>query len=193
MSPMTSQLMTPTMSDAERLIKSDQEQAVAAWINHLNHSFCLDHLLSAIAQQNLNLDEALASIQGALNRSGATLLISIGARRGACTGFIAEVAEVGIGNAREQVVGNASPYEWVNNNSPVDLVRDGVPIQQKFYGGISSAGHYRQTLGEVPKLIAEGGKGQIPHDQFRSHPAPPRYASRERREAPLVAAVTDLH
>lgn len=175
--------MTPTMSDAERLIKSDQEQAVAAWINHLNQ-LRLDHLLSAIAQQNLNLDEALASIQGALEQIGRDVVdLNRGAQRG-MHGFIAEVAEVGIGNAREQVVGNASPYEWVNNNSPVDLVRDGVPIQQKFYGGISSAGlqAIAKHLEKYPDYIVKGGKYQIPSDQFeviqRLHDMPPETAGK---------------
>ena len=34
-------------------------------------------------------------------------------------GFIAEVAECGIGNAREQIEGKALIYEWINDNGGV--------------------------------------------------------------------------
>ena len=119
------------MSNAEELAKSNQEQAVAAWINYLNQ-VRLDRLVASLAQQDVNLGDALASVQGALTQIGREVIdVNRGGQKG-MHGFIAEVAEVGIGNAREQILGKAAPYQWVNNNSPVDLLRDGVAIQQKF-------------------------------------------------------------
>ena len=46
-------------------------------------------------------------------------------------GFIAEVAECGIGNAREQILGEAPKYVWINDNGPSDFVRDGIEITAK--------------------------------------------------------------
>lgn len=46
-------------------------------------------------------------------------------------GFIAEVAECGI-ESREQILGKAPKYIWINDNGPFDFVRDGIEIQQKF-------------------------------------------------------------
>ena len=55
------------MNDEARLTKSTQEQAVAAWVNHLNQ-LRLDNLLSALRQQDVNLQDALASIEESFSR-----------------------------------------------------------------------------------------------------------------------------
>lgn len=47
-------------------------------------------------------------------------------------GFIAEVAECGVTNARRVVEGKAPNCIWINDNGPTDIVCDGVNIQQKF-------------------------------------------------------------
>lgn len=155
------------MSDAEKLVKRNQEQAVAAWINHLNQ-VRLDRLVSALAEQDISLDKALSSIQGALERISRDVVdINRGGQKG-MHGFIAEVAEEGIGNARAQIAGHAAPYQWVNDNGPVDLLRDGVAIQQKFVaaGGRFGLGAITEHLSKYPDYIRAGGKYQIPSDYF---------------------------
>jgi hypothetical protein len=83
-------------------------------------------------------------------------------------GFIAEVAECGIGNAREEIVGHAPVYEWINDNGPTDLVRNGIQIQQKF----SNAGNHlslqaiKLHLKTYPWYIKNGGRYQIPQDHY---------------------------
>ena len=47
-------------------------------------------------------------------------------------GFIAEIAECGIGNARQQIEGKLPIYKWINDNSLDDLIRDRQGIPQKF-------------------------------------------------------------
>lgn len=156
------------MSDAAKLVKSNQEQAVAAWMNYLNQ-LRLDNLLSTFRQQDVNLQDALTSIDRAFD----TIRIEIvenGRGRGGphgTKGFIAEIAEVGVGNARNQILGEGAVYEWVNDNGPVDLVRGGVEIQQKFYAGdrlgLSAVAAHLRTY---PDFVKNGGRYQLPRDQY---------------------------
>ncbi|MFV9429965.1 hypothetical protein ACNJ7K_15700 [Rhodococcus aetherivorans] len=83
-------------------------------------------------------------------------------------GFIAEVAEVGVGNARSHIRGGDAVYQWINDNGPVDLMRNGVEIQQKFVaaGGRFGLGAITEHLGKYPDFVASGGKYQIPRDHF---------------------------
>ncbi len=68
-------------------------------------------------------------------------------------GFIAEIAEVGIGNARRQILGHEADYRRVNDNGPVDLIRGSVEIQQKFVaaGGRFSLGAIAVHLEKYPE------------------------------------------
>ena len=163
---MTSDAATLT-SDAATLGKSNQEQAVAAWVNYLNQ-LRLENLLSALNRQDVNLLDALASLHDAMRRID---LEVVAANRGGVKGmhgFIAEVAEVGLGNARSQILGNGPVYQWVNDNGPVDLMRGGVEIQQKFVaaGGRFGLGAIAEHLEKYPDFVENGGKYQIPRDHF---------------------------
>ena len=123
----------------ESLIKSNQEQAIASWINYLNQ-IRLDELLKSLNEQNVNLDKALET----LNKTLRTIdkdIINNGQGRGGqkgMHGFIAEVAECGIGNARKEIIGKAPNYVWVDDNGPTDLTKGIDKIQQKF---VNSGGH----------------------------------------------------
>lgn len=155
------------MSDAVRLGKSNQEQAVAAWVNYLNQ-LRLDNLLSALHRQERNLEDALASVGEAIRKID---LEVVAANRGGLKGmhgFIAEVAEVGVGNARSHIHGGDAVYQWINDNGPVDLMRNGVEIQQKFVaaGGRFGLGAITEHLRKYPDFVASGGKYQIPRDHF---------------------------
>ena len=83
-------------------------------------------------------------------------------------GFIAEVAECGIGNAREQIEGKAPIYEWINDNGSEDLRRGATLIQQKFVngGGHLSLQAIRMHLNAYPDFIDNGGVYQIPEDHY---------------------------
>lgn len=155
------------MSDTAKLTKSNQEQAVAAWVNYLNQ-LRLDTLLGALRRQDQNLHDALASMAEATRTID---LEVVAADRGGVRGmhgFIAEVAEMGVGNARSQVTGGGSVYQWVNDNGPVDLMRSGVAIQQKFVaaGGRFGLGAIEEHLQKYPDFVANGGKYQVPSDHF---------------------------
>ena len=157
----------PLMSDTAKLAKSNQEQAVASWVNYLNQ-LRLDTLLGALRRQDQNLRDALASVAEATRTID---LEVVAADRGGVKGmhgFIAEVAEVGVGNARSQVLGGGRVYQWVDDNGPVDLMRSGVAIQQKFVaaGGRFGLGAIEEHLRKYPDFVANGGKYQIPSDHF---------------------------
>ncbi|CBH47717.1 hypothetical protein GS894_06885 [Rhodococcus hoagii] len=157
------------MSDAVQLRKSNQEQAVAAWVNYLNQ-LRLDNLLSAFRRQDMNLNDALASVDEAIRKID---LEVVAANRGGVKGmhgFIAEVAEVGIGNARSQIHGGDAVYQWVNDNGPVDLMRNGVDIQQKFVaaGGRFGLGAIAEHLQKYPDFLENGSKYQVPRDHYET-------------------------
>lgn len=157
------------MSDAAQLAKSSQEQAVAAWVNYLKQ-VRLNGLLSALNRHDLNLADALTSVDDAIRQID---LEVVAANRGGVKGmhgFIAEVAEKGVGNARSQIHSGGIVYEWVNDNGPVDLMRDGVQIQQKFVqaGGRFGLGAIAEHLDKYPDFVANGGKYQVPRDHFEA-------------------------
>lgn len=155
------------MSDEARLAKSNQEQAVAAWVNYLNQ-LRLDGLLSAFSKQDVNLQDALASVDEAIRKIDFEVIATNRGGVKGIHGFIAEVAEVGVGNARSQILGAGTVYQWVNDNGPVDLMRSGVEIQQKFYAayGGFGLGAIAEHLQKYPDFVKNGGKYQIPGDHF---------------------------
>ena len=153
----------------ETLLKTNQEQAVASWVNYLNQ-IRLDGLLTSLASQDGNLQQAIASVDDAIKKI--TLEI-VATNRGAdkgMHGFIAEIAEVGVGNARERIFGNADVYQWVNNNSPVDMIRNGIDIQQKFYAddGYQTLRAITDHMQRYPDYVSNGGKYQIPFNHFKT-------------------------
>ncbi|WIB65733.1 hypothetical protein [Curtobacterium sp. MCBD17_040] len=155
------------MSDGEEYVKQGQEQAVATWVNHLNQ-LRLDTLLGKLAQQTDNLRDALASVDRALRTVDLEVVATNRGGVKGMHGFIAEVAEVGVGNARSEVLGNGPVYEWVNDNGPVDMIREGIAIQQKFVaaGGRFGLGAIVDHLEKYPDFVKNGGKYQVPRDHF---------------------------
>lgn len=154
--------------DAKKIAKSGQEQAVAAWIGYLNQ-LRIDGLLEALRNQQTNLEAALESVDRAMRTIDIEVIVRNRGGQKGMHGFIAEVAEVGVGNARRLVVGEDANLEWLNDNGPVDIVRDGmVDIQQKFVnsGGGFSLGAVAEHLRCYPNFIENGGKYQIPADHY---------------------------
>ena len=62
--------------DAERIVKSSQEQAVGAWINYLNQ-VRLDRLIEALSKQNINLATAMKTIENAFDTIKEDIIIRI--------------------------------------------------------------------------------------------------------------------
>lgn len=150
-----------------KVAKSDQEQAVASWVNYLNQ-VRLDRLMNALNAQDINLDKALGTINKTVDIIDKNIIERNRGGIKGMHGFIAEAAECGVGNAREEILGKAPIYKWINDNGPADLMRNGVEIQQKF---VASGNHLslqaiQQHLESYPWFIKNGGKYQIPADHY---------------------------
>lgn len=155
--------------NTQDIIKSGQEQAVASWINYLNQ-LRLDALTKALADEKINWQNAAETLDQALETIKKDIVNNGKGRGGKCGmhGFIAEVAECGIGNARKQVEGKIPDYRWINDNGPADLFRGAAAIQQKF---VNSGNHLsleaiKQSLKAYPDFVKNGGKYQIPSDHY---------------------------
>ena len=153
--------------DISDIIKSTQEQASAAWIDYLNQ-LRIDDLVSALSKQDDNLAAAVTELtQAKLTIVAEIIERNRGGIKGA-HGFIAEASVTSFGNAEKLIDGLKSCYEWVNDNGPTDMVRDGVNIQQKFVQGDNLWGltKVQEHLQKYPDFIKQGGKYQIPADFY---------------------------
>ena len=152
--------------DAKDILKGTQEQALASWINYLNQ-VRLDQLMQDLRLQDRNLLEALKQMDWAQINVDKTILSNRGADTG-IHGFLAEILETGINNARRSINGLSPNMEWINDNDAVDLVRDGIGIQQKFYqsDGLFSLNAAAKHLDHYPDFLKAGMKYQIPKDQY---------------------------
>ncbi|MGY1934198.1 hypothetical protein [Nocardia gipuzkoensis] len=149
----------PIVRDAAEFVTGAQEQAVASWVSYLNQ-LRIDNLLSALSQQDEHLRDALTSVDEAVKKIDLEVVAANRGGQHGMHGFIAEIAEVGIGNARNQILGHEAVYQWVNDNGPVDLMRGSVQIQQKFVaaGGRFSLGAIAEHLQRYPEYVRNGGK-----------------------------------
>ena len=150
--------------NVEKVVKSSQEQAVAAWIGLINQ-MRINDLIENLDRQNQNLDSAMESMNWALGKIGDLVVANRGGSKGV-HGFIAEVAECGLENAQSLVHGDKPVMEWVNDNGPADLLRNGVEIQVKFVnaGGKFSLDAVAAHLDKYPDFLDKGGVYQIPKD-----------------------------
>ena len=151
----------------KNIIKTNQEQAVGAWIDYLNQ-VRIDQFLKTLSEQDANLEDALLHIEWAVNNISENIIErNRGGDKGA-HGFIAEIAECGIGNARERISGQKPTHIWIDDNGPSDILRGTTEIQQKF---VQSGGHLSlkavlEHLEHYPNYIENGGKYQIPKDHY---------------------------
>lgn len=153
--------------DIGELVKSTQEQGVASWIHQLNQER-LDELLARLSSQDSNLEKALDELKILKGEAAELIARNRGGEKG-LHGFLAETAEAHIENARNLIRGLSKSCEWVNDNGPADLLRDGTPIQQKF---VESNGHFGlekikehfQSYRFHPDF--KGGKYQIPKNFY---------------------------
>ena len=155
--------------DLKAVAKSDQEQAVAAWVSYLNQ-VRIDRMLAEFAQQELDLERAVAEMAKAIQGIDVLILKNNGGDKG-LHGKIAEVAEVGVRNARELVQGRVGAYSLPRkDNGPVDVWRDEQGLQLKFYetGGDFSLSAVRKHLEKYEWFLEMGNKYVIPRDQYDS-------------------------
>ena len=123
-----------------------------------------------LGELNKNYRNAVESIDWALETIGEQVVdVNRGGQKG-MHGFIAEVAETGVANAREMLEGKDPSTIWVNDNGPNDLVRNGVAIQQKFVnsGGKFSLNAVAMHLKTYEDYVSDGGRYQIPKDHYAS-------------------------
>lgn len=155
----------------EQVIKSTQEQAVAAWVGYLNQLRIesLFKALESLEPMNKNVKNALDAISNARNEITHLIQSNNGGGTGV-HGFIAEIAEVGIGNAKESMRGKSGVYERIPGNKPSDIRRGATFIQMKFYesGGDFSLGAIKRHLDKYPDYIISGKKYMIPRDQYEA-------------------------
>lgn len=155
------------MVDVGKIAKTSQEQAIAAWVDYLNQVRITD-LIASLNQQDGNLQDALDSLRSTVETLQSNVIeIGRGGQRG-MHGFIAEVAEVGIGNARKAVQGQERIYDWVNNNGPDDIRIGDVLCQMKFVqgGGSFSLDAVAKHLESYPDYLEAGHKYIIPKDFY---------------------------
>ena len=151
---------------AEKIVKSSQEQAVAAWVGLINQ-MRINDLIENLNRQDQNLDSAMDSMNWALGKIEDLVVANRGGDKGV-HGFIAEVAECGLENAQSLVHGDKPVMEWVNDNGPTDLSRNGIKIQVKFVnaGGKFSLNAVAAHLKKYPDFLDKDGTYQIPKDHL---------------------------
>lgn len=179
----------------ETIVKSTQEQAVASWIDYLNQ-LRLDEFIAHLNSQDISLESALAELEKLKQFVGNPEHILGSAKTK--HGEIAENAQVYISNARKLVEGLKAEYtfEGVGRTAPEDYLRNGAPIQSKFYVGPSGNNTFnaiKSHLEKYPDFIKNGGKYEIPKDQYEkiiellNKPS----SQLSRSEATLVHAIRD--
>lgn len=156
----------------EKVIKSTQEQAVAAWIDQLNLQR-ISRVFEAFRNGDINLSQALAELQKLIFFSGdPTHILGTPATK---HGEIAENAQVYISNARRLIEGLTKEYSFdgVGRTAPEDYIKNGQLVQSKFLNGIKStlngngaADGIKQHLAKYPWFVKNGGSYDIPKDQY---------------------------
>ena len=153
--------------DIPKIVKTGQEQAVAAWIDYLNQ-VRFTELIDALNRQDGNLQDALDSLRSTMDTIKDNVIeVGRGGERG-MHGFIAEVAEVGIGNARKAIHGEERVYDWINDNGPHDIRIGDMLYQMKFVqgGGRFSLNAVAAHLEKYPDYLEQGNKYIIPKDFY---------------------------
>jgi len=179
--------------NSEQVVKSTQEQATAAWITYINQQR-ITELIQKLSAQDVSLEKALTELQKLKDFIGdpAHILGSPSTKHGE----IAENVQVYFSNARRFVEGLFAEYSFdgVGRTAPEDYLKNGQPIQSKFYNGPSGGKTFHAILKHLekyPDFLKAGGKYEIPKDQYEklvdllSKPS----SELSRSEATLVKAI----
>lgn len=152
--------------NGEKIVKSTQEQAVAAWIEFRN-VLRLQELAEKLANQDINFEAAIAELQKLkIFVSDPThILGSIKQKHGE----IAEHVQVAFMNAEQRIVGQAAShtFDGVGRLAPEDYLRFGKMVQSKFYMGVSGTlTAIADHLGTYPWFLDEGGSYDIAKNHY---------------------------
>lgn len=117
------------------VLKNNQEQATAAWIDHLKN-LRIEDMIQQLARQDKNFENALQQLN--------ELKIFIGDPEHILGSYltkhgeIAEHVQVRFCNADKLLVGKAAnhTFEGVGRTAMEDYLRNGKMIQSKFYNGV---------------------------------------------------------
>ena len=152
--------------DGEKIAKSTQEQAVAAWINFRN-VLRLQNLAERLSKEEINLEQAMTEMQ--------KLKVFVAHPEHIFGdypqkhGEIAEHFQVRFSNAERLVRGLEAnhTFEGVARTAAEDYLRDGKMVQSKFYKGLSGtltaiANHHDK----YPWFMQNGGCYDIPKSQY---------------------------
>lgn len=161
--------------NTEKIFKSTQEQAVAAWTGYLNQ-IRIERLFEAFSDisidENINLENAIQTINSTLTTIKTDIIEKgkgIGGKTG-IHGYIAEAAECGIENAREKIEGNLEDVcEWIMDNSKDDLKRGDTYLQLKFSasGNHLSLQAIQNHFDKYPGYLDGHRKYMIPSDHYK--------------------------
>ena len=155
--------------DAGTVVQANVEQNAAASWNLYLKQLRVSRMFEALSEQKESFENAVEEIESARFTIWNWLIDrNRGGERG-LHGFIAEAAQNGIDRASRAIEGIKYPdCDWLNDNGPADLARDGILIQQKFVesGKLLSLNAVIEHLNKYPTFIAEGGKYQIPADYY---------------------------
>ena len=150
-----------------KVLKSDQEQAVAAWIDFRN-ILRLQALAEKLANQDINFEAAMAELQKLkiFVSDPAHILGSIKQKHGE----IAEHVQVAFVNAERRIIGQAAShsFEGVGRLAPEDYLRFGKMVQSKFYMGVSGTlTAIADHLDAYPWFLDEGGSYDIARNHYK--------------------------
>lgn len=152
----------------ERIAKSTQEQAAAAWVHWLNEE-TQKRVEAMLAEQDDNLEKALAEMQELKTfvSNSCHILGTVQTKHGE----VAEHVQVNISNARNYINGLAAEYtfEGVGKTAPTDYLKNGAGVQSKFYNGARrTLGAVKKHLDKYPYFVQNGGSYDIPQDQYNA-------------------------
>lgn len=155
------------MAVTERGTSNAEGQALAAWADMLAQ-IRLNELAEALEKRDINYDRAVELLNECRRRVRDEVVENGGGRGGpfGMKGFIAERMDVFIENARAAVHGAAERYELLDDNGPIDIMRDGVGIQQKFYFQYSSIDAMSKHLDTYPDFLDKGCVYRIAKDIY---------------------------
>lgn len=149
-----------------KIVKSTQEQAVAAWIDFRN-VLRLQELAERLAKQDINFETAMAELQKLkiFVSDPSHILGSIKQKHGE----IAEHVQVHFINAEQLIHGKPGThtFEGVARLAPEDYLRLGKMVQSKFYIGVSGTlTAIADHLDTYPWFLKEGGTYDIAKNHY---------------------------
>ena len=149
----------------EEVAKSGEEQAVGAFIESIVTTR-LENLQQALANQDLNLRQALELIEECKHGIYEDIIETNRGGEDGKAGFIAEWLEVYLGNARRAVIGKLPDMVLNNDNKAADYHIADVAYQSKFVLAHYSLDAVREHAEKYPDFVADGGRYTVPADFF---------------------------